>query len=506
MGEVLVGKMWFSFLAVLGIAGVSGVSPAQTLSFADWRRELGLRVQSAEAAYLATADADARARAVAPMDLAVRSFFRGDGAEVAWQLEHARLAARGFESAALDHPAARLAPRLQSPVLDGDAHAAFVRIGVVGRGLYAAQADEPAPFRLYWRVQSDRDAFGRAPIHGPVQGLVPFEAPGWNEVEADAFAGFDVVLPSPANEAQLFSLELAFDGGGLGVVRRSEPIERIPRLAVRLDELQGALLSRSWPDEQTLERDTALALVERLRAARAGNSGETRWSAAAALREVERLAAAPLGGPRLAVGVAATGDHWLARGDARARWFVPPGLQADRPAPLVVALHGAGGSENLFFDGHGGGRVLELAAERGWFVLAPRMGLFGGGDLEGWIEELRARWPVDTSAMFLVGHSMGAAAALRELSRSPTRYLAAALLGGGGAVSDLGRLHGVALLIAAGERDFGLPGARALAAALAQSGHPQSTLAVIPHSEHLLVVPLALPAAFALFDGAVAER
>jgi phospholipase/carboxylesterase len=46
--------------------------------------------------------------------------------------------------------------------------------------------------------------------------------------------------------------------------------------------------------------------------------------------------------------------------------YVPPSYQADRPAPLVVSLHGAGGSA-----GHGLSLLRPLADEAGLLLLAP---------------------------------------------------------------------------------------------------------------------------------------
>lgn len=37
------------------------------------------------------------------------------------------------------------------------------------------------------------------------------------------------------------------------------------------------------------------------------------------------------------------------------RILVPRGLDINKPVPIVFALHGAGGTENLFFDGYGNG-------------------------------------------------------------------------------------------------------------------------------------------------------
>ena len=50
---------------------------------------------------------------------------------------------------------------------------------------------------------------------------------------------------------------------------------------------------------------------------------------------------------------------------------VPRDMKKGQSVPLVLALHGAGGSENMFFDGYGDGKVARLCAERGWLLAAP---------------------------------------------------------------------------------------------------------------------------------------
>ena len=64
----------------------------------------------------------------------------------------------------------------------------------------------------------------------------------------------------------------------------------------------------------------------------------------------------------------------LARAD-----YGPRGAAKGKPLPLVIALHGAGGSENMFFDAYGNGKIVDLCRKRGWLLVAPRLSFFGLG-------------------------------------------------------------------------------------------------------------------------------
>jgi predicted esterase len=117
------------------------------------------------------------------------------------------------------------------------------------------------------------------------------------------------------------------------------------------------------------------------------------------------------------------------------RQFVPEG---EGPFPLVVALHGAGGDENLFFDGYGGGRLLEVARARGIAVVCPPTIPFGVSPnvLPKFLEELGRDVPFDPSRVGLVGHSLGAATASRLAVLRPESINGAVCIAG---FSDLPR-------------------------------------------------------------------
>ena len=181
------------------------------------------------------------------------------------------------------------------------------------------------------------------------------------------------------------------------------------------------------------------------------------------------------------------------------RLFVPAPLEGRRRA-LVLALHGAGGSENLFFDGYGDGLAQKLCAESGWILCAPRS--LNPADAPALLDALRERWDFDPQQVFLVGHSMGAAAALAAAQRSPARFAKVALLGGGGALTKAEVFRDLPLLIGTAERDFARSGALAQRRGLRSAGIDRVTFLDLPRAEHMLVVQAALPEVFAFVRAA----
>lgn len=189
------------------------------------------------------------------------------------------------------------------------------------------------------------------------------------------------------------------------------------------------------------------------------------------------------------------------------RVFIPKGLDPKKPVPVVVGLHGAGGTENLFFEGYGAGRAVAECEKRGWVFVATRGGLnfFGAPPVAEVLDELAKRYPLDKAKAFLVGHSMGAGQVLSLVQKHPGRFAAAAALGGGGRITDPKAVAELPLFVAAGEKDFGLGMARGLNKALTTAGAKAVTYKEYPGVEHLLIVREALPDVFARFDE-VAKR
>jgi pimeloyl-ACP methyl ester carboxylesterase len=172
---------------------------------------------------------------------------------------------------------------------------------------------------------------------------------------------------------------------------------------------------------------------------------------------------------------------------------------------VLFLHHGAGGSENMFFDTCGAGRAASLGIERDWLVVAPRQGLFGLGlDIDRMLDILAESFEIDRRRVYLVGHSMGAAQVARQVGLHPERVAAAVALGGGGAAPGGERATSIPWFVAAGEADFGRPGAAALAKRLEATG------ALVEYRdyadvEHMVIVQAALDDVFRFLDGVAAE-
>lgn len=107
------------------------------------------------------------------------------------------------------------------------------------------------------------------------------------------------------------------------------------------------------------------------------------------------------------------------------RLYVPAGLQG--PAPLLIALHGAGGNEHLFPEAYGGGEIIRLADEFGFIVVAPATYQLIGAPrvLTALIDSIDRWTEVDRDRVYALGHSLGGITA-SSMARQMRQDLAAA--------------------------------------------------------------------------------
>lgn len=171
--------------------------------------------------------------------------------------------------------------------------------------------------------------------------------------------------------------------------------------------------------------------------------------------------------------------------------------------PVVIALHGAGGSENLFFEGYGAGHIVKECEKRGWYLVAPRSGISftGTPPVKEILDSLEKLFPIDRDEVFVVGHSMGAGQAIALAQANPAWYRGVAALGGGGRVTDAKALGKLPVFIGIGEKDFALKGAKDLKKSLESATYKE-----YPDLEHLIIVREALPDVFKQWDEILEKR
>lgn len=196
------------------------------------------------------------------------------------------------------------------------------------------------------------------------------------------------------------------------------------------------------------------------------------------------------------------GDHWRALRGANGasvpfRVVASPAVAASRaPVPVVIALHGAGGDENMFVDAYGAGIVATLAAEAGALLVSPATTPFAAASehLELLLAQLAREYAVDSTRVYVIGHSMGAGAAARLAQQHASRLAAVVCLAGGAPVTAAGAPP---MLFVGAALDPIIPARNVERAATAtREAGLDVTYRVVPHDGHTLMVGPALRDAF----------
>jgi predicted esterase len=447
------------------------------------RFELGQRLRGLDRALAARPEAAARRRAVPALLRANTALFLGRDGEAARELDQA---CRDLLSDRRPAPeavwAASLLVRPASRLLVDDA----AELPVTLAAFYPAAAPAPADarFRLTLSPAAGRPVRREAPIT-----VVPLE----------------VRLPLEGVGTGDHTLRAEIVAGGKVWAERFLTVSRVARLRPRLEALGQAVgeLSRTSASTDAATAGQVLGLLHLLAE---GRTPETNYPADRLLAEAEAVVRSVAAGKRY-YGPGRPGQFWLnlttAAGPVPARVLVPAAATSGKDLPLVIALHGMGGSENLFFEGYGSGEVVRLCQQRGWLLVAPRTtGLHFAAPVQAVLDEVARLYPVDGRHVFIVGHSMGAAQAVAAAVQAPGRFAAVAAVSGGNRVARSGGLEKLPFFVAAGDRDFALKWSGALARDLRGAGVRTVRFKEYPDAEHILVVPLALADVFAFFDAA----
>ncbi|QOJ17891.1 MAG: alpha/beta fold hydrolase [Phycisphaeraceae bacterium] len=203
------------------------------------------------------------------------------------------------------------------------------------------------------------------------------------------------------------------------------------------------------------------------------------------------------------------GDWWvtltLSETTVPCRIYAPAASAESKPMPLLIALHGAGGNEHMFFEAYGGGVIRNLADRHGFIVVSPLTYPFTmrgalAGDL---IDAMRGLYEIDDDRVYVVGHSMGAMATAGIARRIGDRLAGVCLIAGGGMAGPRGGANDGApssppALIYAAEIDFLMNAAGAQRAAeQARAAGADIEFRLARDQGHVLVVGAVLPEAVA---------
>lgn len=194
---------------------------------------------------------------------------------------------------------------------------------------------------------------------------------------------------------------------------------------------------------------------------------------------------------------AGSGDVWriykVLGTELPVRQFVPEG---PGPFPLIIALHGAGGDENIFFDGYGDGALKRAASGEGFAVVCPPTVAFGVSPnlLDAFIDAVAQDVPIDRRRVALLGHSLGAVTASRLAVMKPRLITGAVCIAG---FADLSRGgESAPRIVYLAELDPLFPQESTTAnIELAHRRGERIELEVVRHEGHTLVVGKVIPQA-----------
>jgi predicted esterase len=479
--------------AILALAVV--VAATRPASAQVERYELGQRLKRFEADWEKTDEAG-RKRALKVLQPLTRQYLTFQFAEAGRTLDEARFALRAEKPTDAERWLASLAVVPEKRLVDSKAGKVKVEV----RAFYTMPGDAPSGVAMALHI-----------------GLGQWEVVSTEKLPATA----TVLLSHPPDWSgdQLLWFETAINGRELEP--RTLRLSAVPFGEKSLDKPKS-------PDEQFahvgdlsnfragIEAATLQTRFEVLQGMKKGDVPETdvlitRWYLESALISIfgmvgSRFYAAPL--PLEVADRINKGQYELTvptAGGKRTPCRVLMPKKFTGPTPVVVALHGMGGSENLFFEGYGAGCVVKACEKRGWMLVCPRGGngfLGGPPPVTEIIDKLAERYPIDKSRVFLMGHSMGAAQTVDLAQQKPGAFAAIAALGGGGRVRKPEAFNGVPTFIGVGSEDFAKGGAEALHKALADAGVKTATLKEYPDVEHTVIVRVAVDDVFAEFDRA----
>ena len=205
------------------------------------------------------------------------------------------------------------------------------------------------------------------------------------------------------------------------------------------------------------------------------------------------------------------------------RTYVPTTYTGAKAFPLIIALHGLGGTEDAFFDNYEK-KLPPLAESHGYIVASPlgyRVdGSYGWGlgtppadpntkrtqdfseqDVMQVLARVRQLYKIDESRIYLMGHSMGAIGTWKVAPKYPDIWAAIAPFSGSGAPDTLEKIRSVPEIVVHGDADptVNVSGSRTMVAKLKELGTEVKYIEV-PGGLHSDVVAPNIAAVIDFFD------
>ncbi len=205
------------------------------------------------------------------------------------------------------------------------------------------------------------------------------------------------------------------------------------------------------------------------------------------------------------------------------RVYIPTKYNGKAPFPLIIALHGLGGTQGSFFDAYGK-EFPKLAEQHGYIVAAPLGYRVDGGygfsllrasddvaearkvehsekDVIQVLERMKKDYKIDEKRIYLTGHSMGAIGTWYLAAKYPDIWAAIAPFSGYGIPANVAKMKGMPAIVIHGDADPTVPvaGSRSMVEALKKLGVDYSYIEV-PGGNHMNVVQPNFGAVFDFFD------
>jgi poly(3-hydroxybutyrate) depolymerase len=204
------------------------------------------------------------------------------------------------------------------------------------------------------------------------------------------------------------------------------------------------------------------------------------------------------------------------------RMYVPRSYTGAQAVPLVVALHGVGGTEDYFFGVYDD-KLPGIAEKHGYIVVAPMGyrvdGSYGWGignppsdpvtrriqerseqDVMQVLELVKQQYKIDGQRIYLLGHSMGGIGTWKVAPKYPDIWAALAPISGSGSPEVLERIRHIPEIVVHGTADatVNVQGSRAMVAKMKQLGI-EVTYIEVTEGTHRSVIGPNLDAIFTFF-------